>query len=478
MTRRTFLRAAAGAWLGCAVTPRVTSAVQGAIGPRLHAPSRAPTPSSRVALGFPDAARHWRGDSSVGAALRAGWGGHPAQRDLRSAGESGQTGIGRLPIRSLADQYDDLPRHFVFEYYPWYRVNPYRHWDQGDRRPPVDLASNYMPRLGAYDSLSVAVMEQHAAWIAATGAGAINVSWWGRDNDGDRLVPTLMDVMRAHDIHVTFHIEPYHDRHAFNYASDVQYLITQYGDRRHWDNLLLLRDADGRAGPVFKSFRTILPAQITDCHGARVEVPDYVPDSVWREQTDRVRETFRRDFDGVTLLADSLNVGRTLAGGFDGIAIYDNYVEPEEWRGHAQAFSARDLVFSFNANPGFDGMVPRHVDPGACYTPPAFEPGAANYDWSRADEREQAEAASRSRIIESFRTTISLQTSPALSNEKRGFFLTYLNSFNEWHEGHQFEPMKNSVDLAPAERAVGYHNPADGAYRLRVLQDLLGQVLV
>ena len=41
-----------------------------------------------------------------------------------------------------------------------------------------------------------------------------------------------MDVMRAHDIHVTFHIEPYADDRALHYASDIQYLITEYGDRR------------------------------------------------------------------------------------------------------------------------------------------------------------------------------------------------------------------------------------------------------
>src|ERR687888_1764433 len=127
---------------------------------------------------------------------------------------------GRVP-QTLADRFPDLARHFIFEYYPWYRANPYWHWDQWERKPPVDVASNYMPRLGAYDSRSVDVMEQHAAWIAGTGARAINVSWWGRDSDVNAIIPTLMDVMRAHDIAVTFHIEPYNNRHASNYAADV-----------------------------------------------------------------------------------------------------------------------------------------------------------------------------------------------------------------------------------------------------------------
>ena len=383
----------------------------------------------------------------------------------------------RRASQTLADRFPDLARHFIFEYYPWYRANPYFHWDQWDRKPPIDLASNYMPRLGAYDSRSVAVMEQHAAWIAGTGARAINVSWWGRDSDVNEIVPTLMDVMRAHDIAVTFHVEPYNDRHAYNYAADVEYLIREYGDRRRWDTFLLLQHADGASGPVFKSFRTILPAQSTDCHGVTSGIPDYVPDSVWRQQTDRLRQTFARDFDRLTLLADSLSVGRTKACGFDGIAIYDNYVEPESWAGHAENFSNENLLLSFNVNPGYDGMLLRTVDPNSCYSPPDFMPGRAAYDWSRPADRELATLASAARIRESFRTTIGLQTDPALVNVKHGFFLVYLNSFNEWHEGHQFEPMKDNDQLAAAERAVGYHNPINGRYRLDTLTQLLETVI-
>src|SRR5204863_3767707 len=162
-----------------------------------------------------------------------------------------------------------------------------------DRVPPTDLASHYVPRLGAYDSRSTTLLEQHARWIADAGVGTINISWWGRDSYEDRVVSTVMDVMRAHDVHVTFHLEPYSDRHGLSYASDLEYLIAQYGDRRHWDCMLLLQHGDGAVGPVFKSFRSILSPQQTDCHGVTSSVGDYTADAVWRQQTDRVRDTFR-----------------------------------------------------------------------------------------------------------------------------------------------------------------------------------------
>jgi hypothetical protein len=427
---------------------------------------------TRTALGFADPGAEWRGDSSVTAALRAGRMAPLSVPTARVAPSLDWDSVGA----TLRARYRDLRRHFIFEYYPWYGVNPWRHWNEADRVPPIDLASNFMPVLGAYDSTDSRVLEQHAEWIAASGAGAVNLSWWGQGSDPDRAVPFVMDVMRAHGIHVTFHLEPYTDRRTEAYARDVLYLLKEYGERRHWDCFLLMEDANGHSGPVFKSFRTILPRTVTDCHGVTYPVPDYTADSDWRRVTDSLRRQLRTDFDRVTLLADSLDLGRTAASGFDGIAVYDNYVEPGQWQPFANGCASRGLVFSFNTNPGVDTIVQRHVAPDSCYTPPRIIPDASG-DGGKLPDRDKMTLLVRDRIKESITTTVALQVDPSLANVPRGFFLVYLNSFNEWHEGHQFEPMKNERDLTAPERAVGYHNPPLGGYRLEALRGHLGRLL-
>ena len=449
-------------------------------GPALGAPTPAAAPAigaaralpdaQRVAYGIPVPGRQWRGDSSVGAAARAGTAVVAPARAVEPAPE-----VPGPSADGLA-RFGDLRRHFVFEYYPWYRTQPWEHWDEAGRTPPEDIAATSLPRLGPYDSLDLHVIEQHARWIAESGAGAIDISWWGRGSSTDRAVHAVMDVMRDHDIHVTFHLEPYRDDRASRLLEDVSYLLEEFGERRRWDAFLLPEDPQGRSGPVFKLFRAILPERVTDCHGTVFVVPDYTTDAAWRQQTDAVRRALDGRFDRVTLLADSLDMGRTQAAGFDGIAIYDNYVAPSTWGDWSRLASAADLVFSFNVNPGYDGVVLRDVPPDSCYRPPRFEPGGGDMAWGAETTREEAARLALARLDESFDTTLGLQTEPRSINAARGFFLVYVNSFNEWHEGHQFEPALSAHELSPAQRAR-YHNPPDGFARLTRLRARLAEVL-
>ncbi len=308
------------------------------------------------------------------------------------------------------------------------------------------------------------------------GIGAVALSWWGRGGWEDRTVPLILDVLAAHDLKATFALEPYTDSRGSRYADDVLYLLTEYGEKRKWDAFLLLRDADGRTGPVFKSFATILPETSTDCLGETSPVGLHTPDHVWREQTDTLRRTLRADFDHVTLLADSLEFARTPASGFDGIGTYDNYLTPDRYRPLAEGASAAGLLFSFHVNPGYDQIEPRETD-DPCYGPRAFAPAVSGVDFTTADGRERAAAASAQRIRDSWTATLDVQRDAALANARRGFLLVYVNSFNEWHEGQAFEPMASAADLTAAEKAQGYRNPAQGDYRLKALGELQRSIL-
>jgi hypothetical protein len=457
-SRRRFLRTTASAALGVPLAGHwlAGEARTGAVRPAAPMPA-----AQRAAFGVPVPARQWRGESSVAAALRSGQGAAaPARVDPPRVTQPPE------PEPFALSHLRDLRRHFVFEYYPWYRTDPWEHWDEAGRVPPADIAATSVPRLGAYDSLDLGVIQRHAKWIAESGVGAINISWWGRGSSTDQAVHRVMDVMRDHDIHVTFHLEPYRDTRAARLVDDIEFLLEEYGERRRWDAFLLLEDARGRSGPVFKLFRTILPERVTDCHGVTFAVPDYTPDDQWRRHTDRLRARVDGRFDHFVLLADSLDMVRTRASGFDGIAIYDNFVAPASWREFAQTASGFGLLFSFNVNPGYDGVVLRDVPPDSCYRPPRFEPDGASFTWDREDARAEAARLALARIDESFDTTLALQTDPALANASRGFFLVYVNSFNEWHEGHQFEPALSASELTPAQRGA-YHNPPDGFARLR-----------
>jgi hypothetical protein len=465
-TRRAFLAAGLGLpFTAAAQRTSVRARTAGAL-----------SASARRALGLPVPREHYRGESSIAAEARSG----SLLLRRRQPGESQGARARRRPTdwsalgRGLS-QFRDLRRHFIFEYYPWYSALPYQHWDENLRTPPVDIAASSVPLLGAYDSGDVRVIEQHARWLAESGAGAINLSWWGRNNVIDTRVHLIMDVMRAHDIHVAFHLEPYADDRIHQYSSDVMYLLNEYGARRRWDAFLLLEHADGRSGPVFKSFRAILPPTSTDCLGITRAVPDFAPDDAWRRQTDHVRTELRHDFDHLWLFGDSIDATRTGACGLDGVAVYDAFVSPPAWSSIAAGFSRRGLLFSFNINPGFD-KYPARGPQDVCFEPIPFEPPVGSVDWADPAARAAVEDASRDRILESARTTLDVQRSATLTNARQGFLLTYINTFNEWHEGTAFEPARAYASLTPEERAIGYHNPTNGRWRLELLASVLGDV--
>ena len=235
------------------------------------------------------------------------------------------------------------------------------------------------------------------------------------------------------------------------YAEDVEYLLSNYGDKRGHDALLVLREVDGNEGPVLKSFATIMPPTSTDCFGRTSPIPLYRPDSDWRRQTDLVRTTFRRDLDHLHLFADSGALDRVQAAGFDGIAIYDSFLRPARagHRSRAPAVTSRSSLVQhqlrLRQHLPARGAAELSVTARPASSRPRRSTGPASLDRERA--RLLAEAHRRHRA----RMTLTLQTDATLTDNGAGFFMVYINSFNEWHEGTSFEPMRNSRDLLPDE---------------------------
>ena len=176
-----------------------------------------------------------------------------------------------------------------------------------------------------------------------------------------------------------------------------------------------------------------------------------------------------------TLLSDSTNANVVLSFGFDGSAPYDAFT-PAEWPQQARAFSAINLTYSPSIGTGFDDIVERNVPADSCYQPKAFVP-PATIDWSSASDRERAALLALWQIEASMRTSLTLQLDSTLRNASTGFFIVYIGTFNEWHEGTAFEPMKDRAALLSQELPFGYHNPARGRYRLDYLRPRLEQLI-
>ena len=163
-TRRQLLRAGLAAGAGATLTRYAPWAA-------VPATADAMPPAERRALGLPVGAASSHGDSSIAAAIRSGVipRNSPLETVVRSLQSLDTTDDGhdsggrprnpewrREPSsdagRRLRSRFRDLRRHFVFEYYPWYQVQPYDHWNEGGHRPPFDIAAPLMPALGPYDS--------------------------------------------------------------------------------------------------------------------------------------------------------------------------------------------------------------------------------------------------------------------------------------------------------------------------------------
>jgi hypothetical protein len=267
-------------------------------------------------------------------------------------------------------------------YYPWYG-NPsvagsYRHWPQGNLTPPQEISSNFYPKLGAYDSGDLAVLNQHMNWIQQSGAGTIVYSWWGQGSYEDKLVPAVLAAAAQHGIKVNWHIEPYGGRTAASTVADIQYINSHYGS-----SPAFYRDPDHGNRPAFYIFQSL-----------------HIGDWSALDQVNAAN----------IVLAQTTDVSKVAH--FGGMYTYDGIAGAtgSGWQNVGAYCHANGMVWSPSVAPGYidDRAVPGNT------TPTLDRANGNTYDkeWSRA-------------------------ITPATGGNPDWVSVT---SFNEWHEGSMIEP--------------------------------------
>ena len=296
---------------------------------------------------------------------------------------------------------DRAERPVSIFYYPWYGTpavdGVYQHWQQGGHLPPADIGSDYYPARGPYSSDDARVVDAQMREIAAAGVGEVVSSWWGWGSIEDQRLPLVVGAAGAHGLTVAVQLEPYDPRNppyvwrsADTVAADVAHL----------------RDLGIRRLYVYAPF-------------------DDVSDAAWA--------AISAGRGSLQILAQTTNVARAAADGFDGVYTYDvvSYGASSFGRLCARAHAAK-LICAPSVGPGFEAERAT----GDPHVKPRLDGRTYDSMWAAAIR------AGADRVT--------------------------ITSYNEWHEGTQIEPARTGGSRTPAAsptiglRYLSY----DGAYGL------------
>lgn len=306
---------------------------------------------------------------------------------------------------------DPSSRVAVF-YYPWFR-NPsidgeWFGWDfPGRNYPPLDIASDYYPLLGAYSTSDEHIVSQHFAWLREAGVGVIIVSWWGQGSREDQTVPVLLEVGKRYGIQVAFQVENYQNntgtRTADQLVKDVQYIYDRYGD----ESAFYHTTAPSRWSPndkdkgLFFLYAPNLPGQAS--LGTQT-----VDASYWQSAI----ETIHAMPQGGLVIACTTDSSWVDGGHFDGLYNY--------------------ITLHADQLPGFSWA--QGLPMGAWYVPSVMPGNSARRIGYPEDTYVSRQGGA----------TYIEQWEAALENGVEPELVT-ITSFNEWGEGTQIEPAATGV---------------------------------
>ena len=279
-------------------------------------------------------------------------------------------------------------------YYPWYgtpaRDGSYEHWAQDGHLPPADVASGYYPVRGAYSSDDPKVVRAQMREIAAAGIREVVSSWWGWGSPEDLRLPLVMKFAHASGLQVAVQIEPYDQ---WQRTADVLQ-----------NDLTHLRDLGIRRAYVYRPFDGL----IDDVH--------------WQALT--------AAFPSMQLFAQTTNVSRAAADGFDGVYTYD--------------------IVNYGASSFAPLCAKAHAAHLLCA--PSVGPGYNAY-------RATGDVRSRPRRNGAFYDAMWAAAIAAHPDR------VTITSYNEWHEGTQIEPAMSPAPRYPAAApVVSPYASYNGAY--------------
>lgn len=331
-----------------------------------------------------------------------------------------------------------LCRRALAFYYPWYgsaAVNgAYSHWNHRyippwdakqksqfkrfegvTHTPPLDIASTFYPREGAYSSSNASLIVEHMRQLRSAGIGVLVYTWYPPnmvdDNSGarsehvaaegsnalppfDDILPAVLRAAEAYGIAIALHMEPYHDRTPKSVVRDARYVLRTYGASPALHRV----DVRGTYAPllfVYDSYR--------------------FKESDWRDAIATLRPG---EGHFVATVVERAHLEAALGAGFAGVynyfAVHDGFAwgsDLSSWREIGTACAARGAFFIPCVGPGYNDV--------------RLRPWNAKNTRSRVGGRYYA---------------AGWEAALTAARRAHGAVLSVaVTSFNEWHEGTQIE---------------------------------------
>lgn len=333
-------------------------------------------------------------------------------------------------------------------YYPWHNQN----FHNGGGYMRKELIPKHVPALGEYNDSDPAVISQHMAWFRQANIGLLVTSWWGPNRHEDKVTKdVIMEHEEVGNLKIALHYETtgrigkQGEKLITNAKPDIQYMCENYFDHPNYYKI------DGR--PVL----FIYISRHLDTIG------------VLDEALLTMRSTASKCGHNLYLIGDSVfdsapdpNQPHIPFWYFDAVTNYDVYGSSGRPEGHAGT-AAVDSYYNNQAE-----WKARALQEDCRYIP-AVSPG-----YNDRGVRMQSDHPPLSRRITSTSKEGSLfhyqlkQAKELVDPEVDKMIL--VNSFNEWHEDTQIEPVVGNPAIEPFNFTKGLEYVGYGELYLDILK--------